>query len=309
MRLNAHPRQACERAPWRLCRKHLAACRMGELPKMIQQNPRALFERLLRDEKLPTHPYTEPDVRMMGAVPIPQVAGGGDTGQSENSEMPPKAGIVALGLPEYSFSESNRIGRSQCQSFCSMIGQMLTQQVRERPEFGELLDSDFLLYYISMSNPASPLATIEALATADNELSHAELIDQVLELGQGLGFEVEKEFEITHGCRVDALWSSHIANLGTIRYAFEIHRKGSRDSAILNLQRARREPSIQRVIIVSFKRELRRFHQEIWTLGEEFRNAVGYLTVQQLQTAVSHLRSLKNTLRTLGLLSGQRFSI
>jgi len=276
---------------------------------MIRQNQlgtRAIFERLLCDEKPVTYPYSDmvPNVQMMGAVPIPQ-----DTSQFANSETPPKAGIIALGLPEYSFSDSRRIARSQCQSFCSMVGEILAQQVQERPEFSELLDLDFLLYYISMSSPASPFVTIEALVNGDDEPSHAELVDQVLELGVGLGFEVEKEFEITHGCRVDALWSSHIANLGTIRYAFEIHRKGNRDSAILNLQRARRDPSIQRVVIISFKRELRRFHQEVWTLGEEFRNAVGYLTIQQLQTAVSHLRSLKNTLQTLGLLSGQRFLI
>ena len=31
------------------------------------------------------------------------------------------------------------------------------------------------------------------------------------------------------GCRIDAAWRSRIAHLGTISYAFEVHRKGSRD--------------------------------------------------------------------------------
>jgi hypothetical protein len=107
------------------------------------------------------------------------------------------------------------------------------------------------------------------------------------------------------GCRIDVIWRSRIANLGTIAYAFEVHRRGSRDSAILNLQRVKRDPSIQKVIVVSLKDELEKFQGEIASLQESFRTSVGYFEVQDLQRALDHLQSLKDILKTLGLLSAE----
>lgn len=98
--------------------------------------------------------------------------------------------------------------------------------------------------------------------------------------------------------------ASRIANLGTISYAFEVHRHGSRDSAILNLQKVmHRDPSIQKVVLVSSDDELDAFRREISCLPEGFRNAVGYFEVGELQLALSHLASLKTILEKLGLLS------
>jgi hypothetical protein len=91
--------------------------------------------------------------------------------------------------------------------------------------------------------------------------------------------------------------------LGTIAYAFKVHRQGSRDSAILNLQRVRRDPSIQKVVIVSSKTELDKFKGEIASLDEAFRNSVGYFEVKDLQQSLIHLQELKDILKTLGLLS------
>ena len=103
------------------------------------------------------------------------------------------------------------------------------------------------------------------------------------------------------------MWRSRVANLGTIAYAFEVHRRGSRDSAILNLQRVRRDPAIQKVIVVSSKRELENFKKEIAHLDESFRNSVGYFEVQDLQRALDYLQSLKDILKSLGLLSAEGF--
>ncbi|MCX7022814.1 MAG: hypothetical protein NTW26_11195, partial [bacterium] len=127
--------------------------------------------------------------------------------------------------------------------------------------------------------------------------------EDLLKLGDGLGFDVEKEVYVAQGCRVDAVWRSRIANLGTISYAFEVHRRGSRDSAILNLQRIRRNQGIQKVVIVSNQLEIEQFRQIIATLDEDFRISVGYLNVLDLWKAIDHLDELKNILDELGLLS------
>jgi len=140
------------------------------------------------------------------------------------------------------------------------------------------------------------------LYVAQDDFEHDVVVDKVIELGDGLGFEVQKEFSVMPGCRIDAIRRTRVANLGTISYAFEVHRKGSRDSAILNLQRIRRDPTIQKVVIVSSKDELEQFRREIASLDEGFRNAVGYFEVQDLQRALSHVQSLRDILNSLGLL-------
>lgn len=85
--------------------------------------------------------------------------------------------------------------------------------------------------------------------------------------------------------------------------AFEVHRSGSRDSAILNLQRiAKADPTIQKVIIVSTDNELDRFREEITSLPEDFRNVVGYFRVKDLQKALEHQDALEQILTVIGLL-------
>jgi hypothetical protein len=110
------------------------------------------------------------------------------------------------------------------------------------------------------------------------------------------------------GCKIDAIWRSRVANLGTIAYAFEVHRRGSRDSAILNLQRVKRDPTIQKVVVVSTRQELDRFKEEMASLDESLRMSVGYFEVQDLQRALNHLQGLKDILTTLGLLSTEGLS-
>ena len=75
----------------------------------------------------------------------------------------------------------------------------------------------------------------------------------------------------------------------------------------MNLQGARRDPAIQKVIVVSSRRELENFGNEIAHLDESFRNSVGYFEVQDLQHALDYLQSLKDILTSLELLSAEGF--
>jgi hypothetical protein len=193
---------------------------------------------------------------------------------------------------------------SQYEAFCTLVRQERQQVAQRYPEFDDLLKFDFLLYYASTQMPVeSTKKVILEKPTTVEDFDHDGVISEVLELGDGLGFEVQKEFHVMRGCRIDALWRSRVANLGTIAYAFEVHRHGSRDSAILNLQRVKRDPTIQKVIIVSTQDEIERFKGEIAYLAEDFRRSVGYFDVQDLEQALEHLEALKDILDDLGLLS------
>jgi hypothetical protein len=141
--------------------------------------------------------------------------------------------LIVLGIDEVRLPKSSQISGAQYAAFCDLVTGARQQIVGTYPEFSDLFELDFLLYFVSLRDlrPQPPLTPPISLDDFDHKV-----IDQVLELGDGLGFEVQKEFTVMRGCCIDAILRSRVANLGTIAYAFEVHRKGSRDLAILNLQ-------------------------------------------------------------------------
>lgn len=245
------------------------------------------------------------NVRMMGAACVSEILAHHDHERYPIWNRRSRQGLISLGISESQLPRSAQISGSQYVSFCKLAQNVRSQVAGEYPDIDDLFKLDFLLYFISLQKllPDEPIE----LPVEIEGFDHDAVIDQVLELGDGLGFEVQKEFNVMRGCRIDAIWRSRVANLGTIAYAFEVHRKGSRDSAILNLQRVRRDPTIQKVVVVSSRDELDKFKNEIASLDEGFRTSVGYFEVQDLQRALDHLQSLKDILNTLGLLSAEGF--
>jgi hypothetical protein len=243
-------------------------------------------------------------VRMMGAACISEILAHHDHTEYPIWNSRSRQGLIALGVDESRLPRSGQISGTQYAAYCKLVQDVRGQVAKVDLGFDDLFKLDFLLYYISLEE-ISPETPAEAPVTVQPEaedFEHDVVVDQVIELGDGLGFEVQKEFSVMPGCRIDATWRSRVANLGTISYAFEVHRKGSRDSAILNLQRIRHDPTIQKVVIVSSKDELDQFKREIASLDEGFRNAVGYFEVRDLQRALSQVQGLKEILNGLGLL-------
>jgi hypothetical protein len=242
-------------------------------------------------------------VRMMGAACVSEILAHHDHEKYPIWNSRSRQGLASLGIHESLLPKSAQISGSQYANFCKLVQDVRNQIVVKYPEFSDLFELDFLLYFVSLHE--WKVETPGPIPVPSEDFDHGAVIDQVLELGDGLGFEVQKEFSVMRGCRIDAIWRSRVANLGTIAYAFEVHRKGSRDSAILNLQRVRRDPTIQKVVVVSSQDELEKFKSEIASLDEGFRTSVGYFEVHDLQRALDHLQGLKGILRTLGLLSSE----
>ncbi len=243
-------------------------------------------------------------IRMLGAAGISEILIHFDKYEYAIWNRRARKGLVDLGVPTEKLPKSKQISGAQYANYCLMVKKVLKEVRRISPEINDLFDLDFLLYYLAVEEPE-----IKVQLPDKEDFDHDAAIDQLLELGDGLGFEIEKEFSVAYGCRIDVLWRSRIANLGTVSYAFEVHRRGSRDSAILNLQRViRNDPSIQKVILVSLSDELEIFRKEIASLSEDFRNAVGYFEVKDLETALEQLDMLKEILRSTGLMSFERIS-
>lgn len=239
-------------------------------------------------------------IRFMGGASISEMLAHTDHDRFPIWNARSRQGLRLLGISDSQIPGGGQPTGAQYELACALMQRVRAEVVKHIPLCTDLFELDLLLYFLSREEEAEAPPVIES---PSHDLNHTETIELLLELGDGLGFEVEKEYPVTAGCRIDVIWRTRVANLGTIGYAFEVQRRGSRDSAILNLQRVRRDRSIQKVILVSSAGELDTFRREIASLDEAFRQAVGYLEVGLAQRTLEHVRALKATLNDIGLLA------
>jgi len=135
----------------------------------------------------------------------------------------------------------------------------------------------------------------------DYDFDHEEVVAKLVELGNGLGFEAEDEKLVAKGARVDVVWRARIANLGVVSYVFEVHRGGNVDSLILNLQRAKNDPTVQKLVVVANKSDLKKIEGEVSSLSEDFRKSLTYLEVKDVEKAYNLLNELNTIIGKLEL--------
>lgn len=185
-----------------------------------------------------------------------------------------------------------------------MIGEELEQNGIQTID---MLGIDYFLFEVWKAGKAKIIPTdVSPLPLQDTQdFDHDEVIDQLLAIGQWLGFETEREKKVASGARVDVVWQARIANLGVVTYVFEVQRRGSVDSLILNLQRARNNPSVQRLIVVANSDDIAKVKVEITTLPESFRKAVGFMKVQETIRAAELLDELSGIINSLELVRSE----
>jgi len=96
------------------------------------------------------------------------------------------------------------------------------------------------------------------LTKEESKFVHNDVRDALRDIGEWLGFKAEIEKKVADGSVVDTVWESKIGNMGRVMYVFEVQTKGSIDSLILNLLKAKNNPAVQGVVAVSDKSQLER---------------------------------------------------
>jgi len=86
-----------------------------------------------------------------------------------------------------------------------------------------------------------------------------------------------------------------------VTYVFEVHKSGSIDSLLLNLQRAKSNPTVQKVVAVSDETQLEKIRHESEGLPEEFRRALGFWRVEEVEKVGQGLQSAIEIVNRLGL--------
>lgn len=137
------------------------------------------------------------------------------------------------------------------------------------------------------------------------EFDHDEIIEKLVEIGAGLGFDASREVSITRGARVDTVWSAKIANLGVIKYVFEVQKSGSVDSLILNLQRAKNNPTVQKLVVVGNTKTIRAVKDETSSLSGDFVKSLAYMEASDVMKAASLLLDFNTILSKLELVKPQ----
>lgn len=168
----------------------------------------------------------------------------------------------------------------------------------------DLLAVDYFLYEFWYSKKEK-IGKKEKDEEESFEFDHDEVRDFVKEIGVQLGFETDIEKPIATGSRVDIVWRAKIANLGVVTYVFEVHKKGSIDSLILNLQKALNNPTVQKIIAISNKEQIEKISQEVKSLPENFRKSLTFWEVFDVIKTHEKLSEVMLSINKLELVKSQ----
>lgn len=121
------------------------------------------------------------------------------------------------------------------------------------------------------------------------EIEHEDIIEKLQDIGIALGFETFTDHDYTvvgKGSVVDLVWETKIANIGSLRYVFEVQSKGSVKSLINNLIQAISNPLVKKVIAVSDKDQLGKIEEQIFqmkALSESAKSMFVYLDIEKIK--------------------------
>lgn len=200
-----------------------------------------------------------------------------------------------------------QINGSEYQAYNALLAGIQAELAQHGIDDQDLLGVNYFLFTVwevGREQPPTTQRTVTPRIPVE-DFDHDEIVDQLVNIGQWLGFQAEKEKMVARGAKVDAIWQARIANLGVVTYVFEVQRRGSVDSLILNLQRAQNNPTVQRLIVVANTADIERIRQEIATLPESFRKSVGYMEVREAVRAAELIGELSGLIGKLELVRSE----
>lgn len=148
-----------------------------------------------------------------------------------------------------------------------------------------LSQNDYDIIYNSMNEEL--LSSDKEIKTND-DFDHENIISQLEEIADVLGFvsKTDQEYtKVSKGSVVDLVWETKIANIGSIRYIFEVQSKGSIKSLIDNLINSLNNPDVKKVIVVSTKKQLDDVRERVNGMGiltESVRKMFVYLDIEMV---------------------------
>lgn len=211
-----------------------------------------------------------------------------------------RAALKILGFEKTLPLDTYEINGEQYQQFNSVLKEIVAELKKAGYTDADLLFANYFLYEVGVQGeiPSKP----PILPTT---FDHNEVRDYIRNIGTWLGFEAEIEKHIGPGARVDVVWKAQISNLGVVNYIFEVHKSGSIDSLIVNLQKSKRNPTVQKIIAVSDKNQLDTIKKEITGLPEEFVSSMAYWNVEDVIETYQKLQDVFAIINRLELVKSE----
>ncbi len=206
------------------------------------------------------------------------------------------------------FLHKSQITGQEYQKFNNSLGLLVTELRSQGFSVMDYLGINYFFYEIWRAVKLETIPTtvepVKTVKSADS-FNHDDVIEQLIAIGQALGFQTEKEKLVAKGAKVDVVWQARIANLGVVMYVFEVQSHGSIDSLILNLQRAQVNQSVQRLIVVANAKDIEKTRGEVASLPESFRRAVSYWDVSDAIHAADLVDELFGIINKLELVKSE----
>lgn len=166
-------------------------------------------------------------------------------------------------VPTYNYQYTGKNYRRLCKVGKEIKDAMINADIKNV----NLLVVDYMFWDIIYPTAKKPitLEQVEEKISIEKDTKlfvHNDIINQIVEIGQWLGFDSKSEVKIADGAVVDAIWQAQIGNMGKIVYAFEVQTHGSIDSLILNLQKATNNFAVQAIVAVSDEKQIEKIKRE-----------------------------------------------
>ena len=162
----------------------------------------------------------------------------------------------------------------------------------------------WITFYTIFMSERGEVKAIEDREREDYDFDHDEIVEKLVAIGSGLDFEADSNVQVAKGARVDVLWTARIANLGVVNYAFEVQKAGSIDSLILNLQRARNNPTVQKLVVVANTKTMRMIEEEVSALSE-VRKSMSFMEAKEVLKAATFLQDFNTIISKLELVKSE----
>ncbi len=220
------------------------------------------------------------------------------------------AGFTALGIPKVPKNSSALEGKKY--AYLSEVGRELVASAKKQG-FSEIEDLLALNYFIWQELQIEPIGlevAIEDKPEKETEQQktfvHNDVRDRIRDIGSFLGFKAEIEKKIADGAVVDAIWEVSVGNMGRITYVFEVQTSGSIDSLLLNLMKAKNNPSVQGIVAVSDAKQLEKIKKEASGL-KAIRDDLKFWDYNDVLKVFEALSNAYESINSLGLVPSGLF--
>lgn len=213
-----------------------------------------------------------------------------------------KTAFTALNIektPKYSSSIDGKRYDYLCK-----VGKSLVKKAQEQgvKEIDNMLALDYFIWQeLQIESPSKVVPTEDKPETPKQQLFvHNDVRDRIRDIGELLGFKAQVEVNVAEGARVDTIWEVSVGNMGRITYVFEVQGGGSVDSLLLNLMKAKNNPSVQGIVAVSDAKQLDKIKKEATSL-KDIRDEIKYWDYEDVLRVYDSLSTAYDSINQLGL--------